>query len=132
MGAVYYELLLRISAIYYLLHPTYKPLTVPKISQLFKTSIFKHKIIFFEKWLIPLLDFTSLRKMKTLRVFATAMVDSTDTARGPLMPTTEAMAMAVLATAMVLTAMASNSTFVNKICQPNLKAKRKWYSKSLN
>merc|ERR1711973_182224 len=46
MGAVYYELLLRISAIYYLLHPTYKPLTVPKISQLFKTSIFKHKIIF--------------------------------------------------------------------------------------
>merc|ERR1712240_995318 len=56
---------------------------------------------------------------------ATAMVDSTDMARGPLMPTTEATAMAVLATAMVLTATASNSTFVDKICQPNLKAKRK-------
>merc|ERR1712142_401677 len=55
---------------------------------------------------------------------ATAMVDSTDMARGPLMPTTEATAMAVLATAMVLTATASNSTFVDKICQPNLKAKR--------
>merc|ERR1719295_2265535 len=49
-----------------------------------------------------------------------AMADSdTDTARGLLMPTTEAMAMAVLATAMVLTATASNSIFEDKIRLPN-------------
>merc|ERR1719295_1559819 len=48
-----------------------------------------------------------------------AMADSdTDTARGLLMPTMEATAMAVLATAMVLMATASNSTFVDKIHQP--------------
>merc|ERR1711914_18873 len=53
-----------------------------------------------------------------------AMADSdTDTARGLLMPTTEATAMAVLATAMVLTATASNSIFEDKICQLNLKPK---------
>merc|ERR1719260_219203 len=69
--------------------------------------------------------------MPMLTTAATAMavmatVDSdTDTARGPLMLTTEATAMAVLATVMVLMAMASNSTFVDKIRQPNLKAKRK-------
>merc|ERR1711972_601179 len=57
-----------------------------------------------------------------MAVMAMADLD-TDTARGLLMPTTEATAMAVLATAMVLMATESNSTFVDKIRQPNLKAK---------
>merc|ERR1719495_3062246 len=62
-----------------------------------------------------------LRLTMALVTADTAMVDSTDTARGPLMPTTEAMA--VLATAMALTATASNSIFEDKICQLNLKPK---------
>merc|ERR1711931_87056 len=49
---------------------------------------------------------------------ATAMVDwDTDMARGPLMLTTEAMVMVVLAMAMALTAMASKAIFTNKIHQ---------------
>merc|ERR1711951_249154 len=62
---------------------------------------------------------------------ATAMVVSMDTARGPLMHTTEATAMAVLATAMALTATASNSIFEDKICLPNLKPRESNVSKSL-
>merc|ERR1712142_1386215 len=64
-----------------------------------------------------------LRLTMASAMAATAMVDSTDTARGPLMHTTEATAMAVLATAMALTATASNSIFEDKICQLNLKPK---------
>merc|ERR1711973_179572 len=69
---------------------------------------------------------TPMLTMADTAMAVMAMADSdTDTARGLLMPTTEATAMAVLATAMVLMATASNSIFVDKIRQPNLKAKRK-------
>merc|ERR1711973_361701 len=70
-----------------------------------------------------------LRLTMASAMAATAMVDSTDTARGLLMLrlttalATAATAMAVLATAMALTATASNSIFQDKICQLNLKPK---------
>merc|ERR1719295_2193427 len=72
-----------------------------------------------------------LKLTMALAMAATAMVDSMDTARGPLMPTTEATAMAVLATAMALMAMASNSIFEDKICLPNLKPRESNISKFL-
>merc|ERR1719308_52886 len=72
-----------------------------------------------------------LRLTMALAMAATAMGVSMDTARGPLMPTTEATAMAVLATAMALTATASNSIFEDKICLPNLKPRESNISKSL-
>merc|ERR1711964_710054 len=64
-----------------------------------------------------------LRLTMDLAMAATAMGVSMDTARGPLMHTTEATAMAVLATAMALTATASNSIFEDKISMSNLKPK---------
>merc|ERR1719381_291541 len=61
-----------------------------------------------------------LRLTMALAMAAMAIVVSMDTARDPLMHTTEATAMPVLATAMALTATASNSIFEDKICLPNL------------
>merc|ERR1719391_823222 len=72
-----------------------------------------------------------LKLTMALAMAATAMVDSMDTARGPLMHTTEATAMAVLATAMALTATASNSIFEDKIFLPNLNPRESNISKSL-
>merc|ERR1711929_72275 len=65
-----------------------------------------------------------LRLTMALAMAATAMVVSMDTARGPLMHTTEATAMAVTATA-------SNSIFEDKIWLPNLNPRESNISKSL-